>query len=34
LPPYRAQIEKFILDKAGIAFDPAKAVPRGRRVVA
>lgn len=34
LRPYLAQIEKFILDKAGIAFDPATAAPRGLRVVA
>ena len=34
LRPYLALIEKFILDKAGIAFDPAKAAPGGLRVVA
>ena len=34
LRPYLAQIEKFILDKAGIAFDPATAAPHGLRVVA
>jgi hypothetical protein len=34
LRPYLAQIENFILDKAGIAFDPATAAPRGLRVVA
>jgi integrase len=33
LRPYLAQIERFILDKAGIAFDPATAAPRGLRVV-
>ena len=34
LRAYLAQIEKFILDKAGIAFDPATAAPHGLRVVA
>ena len=34
LRPYLAQIERFILDKAGMAFDPATAVPAGLRVVA
>ena len=34
LRPYLAQIERFILDKAGIAFDPATAAPAGLRVVA
>ena len=34
LRPYLAQIERFILDKAGIRFDPAKASPAGLRVVA
>ena len=34
LRPYLAQIEKFILDKAGIVFDPATATARGLRVVA
>jgi len=34
LRPYLAQIERFILDKAGITFDPAKAAPGGLRVVA
>lgn len=34
LRPYLAQIEAFILDKAGITFDPATAAPRGLRVVA
>jgi integrase len=33
LRPYLAQIERFILDKSGIAFDPATAAPRGLRVV-
>lgn len=33
LRPFLAQIERFILDKAGIAFDPAAAVPGLRRVV-
>ena len=33
LRPYLAQIERFILDKAGIHFDPATAAPRGLRVV-
>jgi integrase len=32
LPPYLAQIEQFVLDKAGIKFDSAKAA-RGLRVV-
>lgn len=34
LRPYLAQIEKFILDKAGIVFDPAQAAAGGLRVVA
>ena len=34
LRPYLAQIERFILYKAGIEFDPAKAAPGGLRVVA
>ena len=34
LRPYLAQIERFILDKAGMAFDPATAAPAGLRVVA
>ena len=34
LRPYLAQIEKFILDKAGIVFDPVNAAPGGLRVVA
>ena len=33
LRPYLALIEKFILDKAGVTFDPAKAAPSGLRVV-
>ena len=33
LRPYLAQIERFILDKAGIQFDPATVAPRGLRVV-
>lgn len=33
LRPYLAQIERFILDKAGIAFDATKAAPGGLRVV-
>ncbi len=33
LRPYLGQIEKFILDKAGVAFDPAKAAPGGLRMV-
>ena len=33
LRPYLAQIERFILDKAGIAFDPATAGAGGLRVV-
>ena len=33
LRPYLALIEKFILDKAGVTFDPAKAAPGGLRVV-
>jgi integrase len=33
LRPYIAQIERFILDKAGIPFDPAKAAPGGLRLV-
>lgn len=32
LRPYLAQIERFILDKAGIAFDPAAAAA-GLRLV-
>ena len=34
LRPYLAQVEAYILDKAGIDFDPAKAAPGGLRVVA
>ena len=34
LRPYLATIEKFILDKAGIAFDPATAATGGLRLVA
>ena len=34
LRPYLAQIERFILDKAGIAFDPATAGAGGLRLVA
>ena len=34
LRPYLALIEKFILDKAGVTFDPAKATAGGLRVVA
>ena len=34
LRPYLAQIERFILDKAGLEFDPAKAAPGGLHVVA
>lgn len=34
LRPSLEQIEKFIRDKAAIAFDPAKAAPGGLRVVA
>ena len=34
LRPYLAQIERFILEKACIAFDPANAAPGGLRVVA
>jgi len=34
LRPYLAQIERFILAKAGIVFDPATAAPGGLRVVA
>ncbi len=34
LRPYLALIERFILDKAGIAFDATKAAPGGLRVVA
>ena len=33
LRPYLGQIEKFILDKAGVTFDPAQAAPGGLRVV-
>jgi integrase len=33
LRPYLAQIERFILDKAGIEFDATKAAPGGLRVV-
>ena len=33
LRPYLSQIEKFILDKAGIAFDPATAGAGGLRLV-
>ena len=33
LRPYLAQIERFILDKAGVQFDAAKAAPAGLRVV-
>lgn len=34
LRPYLALIERFILDKAGVAFDPAQAAPGMLRVVA
>ena len=34
LKPYLTRIEAFILDKAGMAFDPATAAPAGLRVVA
>ena len=34
LRPYLAQIERFILDKAGIAFEPAPAATSGLRLVA
>lgn len=34
LRPYLAQIERFILDKAGVVFDASKAAPGGLRVVA
>jgi integrase len=34
LRPYLAQIEKFILDRAGIVFDATKAAPGGLRLVA
>jgi hypothetical protein len=34
LRPYLAQIEKFILEKAGVQFDPAMASQRGLRMVA
>jgi integrase len=34
LRPYLATIEKFILDKAGVAFDATKAAPAGLRAVA
>ncbi len=34
LRPYLAQIERFILDKAGIQFDPTTAAAGGLRVVA
>lgn len=34
LRPYLSQIEGFILDKAGIHFDPATAAPAGLRLVA
>ncbi len=34
LRPYLALIERFILDKAGVQFDPAKAAPGALRVVA
>lgn len=33
LRPYLAQIERFILDKAGVQFDPATAATGGLRVV-
>ncbi|MFZ2653024.1 MAG: hypothetical protein WA210_23295 [Burkholderiaceae bacterium] len=33
LRPYLALIEKFILDKAGVTFDPARAASGGLRVV-
>ena len=33
LRPYLAQIEQFILDKAGVVFDAGKAAPGGLRVV-
>ena len=33
LRPYLAQIERFILEKAGIQFDPATAAPAGLRLV-
>ena len=34
LRPYLAQIERFILDKAGVTFDPATAAAGGLRLVA
>ena len=34
LRPYLAQIEAFILDKAGVQFDPGQAAPGSLRVVA
>lgn len=34
LRPYLAQVEAFILDKAGIEFDPEKTAPRSLRAVA
>ncbi len=34
LRPYLAQVEQFILGKAGNPFDPETAAPRGLRVVA
>ena len=34
LRPYLEGVEAFILDKAGIEFDPAKVMPAGLRVVA
>jgi integrase len=33
LRPYLAQIERFILDKAGVHFDPATVAPAGLRLV-
>ena len=33
LRPYLALIEQFILDKAGVKFDPTQAVTGGLRVV-
>ena len=33
LRPYLAQIEAFILDKAGVQFDAAQAAPNSLRVV-
>ena len=33
LRPYLATIEKFILDKAGVQFDPATAATGGLRLV-